>query len=459
MVGSSLEESGIKVSVIFPVCNAMPYLVQAMDTIRNQTLKEIEIICVDDGSTDGSYEKMQEYASKDERIRILKSGEENKGAAIARNIGIKEARGKYLSILDADDFFDLDMLEKTYKCAESFGAEIIIYDGWNFDNEIGVDYYQKNFNILWTLFYDNLDVCPLYLEKVNGNIFAVTHGAAWNELYLRSFVEENDLRFVGDYFPDDMVFVYTALALANNVQIMKNRFVHYRKSNSNQTSSANKKLKIVYNGPYLITHEFQKRNLYELYKTHILKFTLEYMRYWLGLMDDAEKFHDAFYLLKDKYFEELGVLDLSDEEEIDVSLLSFRDAICNHTAEEYLFYREKEKEKKEDEKDRKALKVLKILSGCQKIALYGAGIFGRQIHEAVCSKHPYLSHIEISAWVDKNYQDIGYPVQSPDTIKDICCDHVVVAVKKETLYQEIKSFLINMDISEENIIHVIRVYN
>jgi glycosyltransferase involved in cell wall biosynthesis len=93
-----------KVSVIIPVYNVEAYLRQCLDSVVNQTLKDIEMICVDDGSTDSSAEILKEYAKKDERIRVLTQS--NSGAGAARNAGLVSAKGKWLYFLDGDDFID-----------------------------------------------------------------------------------------------------------------------------------------------------------------------------------------------------------------------------------------------------------------------------------------------------------------------------------------------------------------
>ena len=100
----------IKVSVIMPVYNVEKYLHQCMDSLVQQTLTDIEIICVDDGSTDNSLAILQEYAQRDSRIIVLQ--QKNSGAGVARNTGMKIVKGEYLAIVDSDDFFELDMLEK-----------------------------------------------------------------------------------------------------------------------------------------------------------------------------------------------------------------------------------------------------------------------------------------------------------------------------------------------------------
>lgn len=107
----------VKVSVIIPVYNSEIYLKECLDSVVNQTLQNIEIICIDDGSTDASMDILHEYARKDERFKILE--QKHLGGGAARNLGLKEAAGEYFSFLDSDDYFELDMLEKIYlRCSE-----------------------------------------------------------------------------------------------------------------------------------------------------------------------------------------------------------------------------------------------------------------------------------------------------------------------------------------------------
>ena len=122
-----------KVSVIIPVYNVEPYLKQCMDSVVGQTLKDIEIICVDDGSTDGSLDILKEYATEDSRIQIIE--QKNAGAGAARNNGMRHATGKYLSFLDSDDFFEPRMLEKAYDLAEKDQADFVAYKSDQYHTE------------------------------------------------------------------------------------------------------------------------------------------------------------------------------------------------------------------------------------------------------------------------------------------------------------------------------------
>ena len=116
----------IKVSVIMPIYNAYDYLRPAMDSVIYQTLKEVEIICIDDGSTDHSLDIIKEYQKADPRIRIVT--ENNAGPAIARNKGLVRARGKYVIFLDADDFYEPTLLESLYELSEEKELDIAVTD-------------------------------------------------------------------------------------------------------------------------------------------------------------------------------------------------------------------------------------------------------------------------------------------------------------------------------------------
>ena len=113
-----------KVSVIIPVFNTEKYLRKCLNSVCNQTLKDIEIICVNDSSTDDSLEILKEYAAKDERIKLI-NFIENKGAAAARNAGIDIARGEYIGFVDCDDYIDLDFYEKLYSKAIELNFECV----------------------------------------------------------------------------------------------------------------------------------------------------------------------------------------------------------------------------------------------------------------------------------------------------------------------------------------------
>lgn len=180
---SNKESNFPKVSVIIPVYNSANYLSQCLDSILNQTLKEIEIICVDDGSTDDSLSILNKYSKLDNRIKILKQN--NKGGGIARNYGMSVAKGKYLSFLDSDDFFDENLLNETVNAAENNLADIVIFQFQTYNttndtyNNISYSFKRENF--------------PNNLFNYHSNpkdFFQSFNPAPWNKLFLHSFIKK-----------------------------------------------------------------------------------------------------------------------------------------------------------------------------------------------------------------------------------------------------------------------------
>ena len=125
----------IKVSIIVPVYNVARYLGECLDSIINQTLDDIEIICINDGSTDNSLEILEEYAKKDSRIWIFTI--ENSGLSLARNYGIKHANGKYVGFVDSDDYINETMFEKLYNSCEQNDLDLAICKISLFDDKTG----------------------------------------------------------------------------------------------------------------------------------------------------------------------------------------------------------------------------------------------------------------------------------------------------------------------------------
>lgn len=215
--------SDIKVSVIIPVYNAADYLSPALDSVLDQTLTELEVICIDDGSADDSLEILKEYQERDGRVRIVT--ETNAGPAIARNNGMRRARGEYIAFLDADDFYEPTFLEELYGLATRDSLDIAIsqYDIYN----------SRRARFEPSAHADHSDVFTP--GKVTSRseypdiILSSTVGSAWNKLFRRSFVADMGLSFLTDVrIYEDVYFVVTALAMASRVGKVHKRLMHHR---------------------------------------------------------------------------------------------------------------------------------------------------------------------------------------------------------------------------------------
>ena len=219
----AVKDGEVKVSVIIPIFNEGKFLSQTLECVTNQTLREIEIICVDDGSTDNSLEILKNHQKRDERVRIVT--ETNAGPGLARNNGIRRVRGEFMAFLDADDFFEPNLLEELYNVALKDNLDIAIAD-YNVYNSVN-DSYEK--------------VAPcehgdIYAEgKVTSKseypdyIFSSTNGAAWNKLFRTSFVVDKNLQFLPDVkLYEDVYFLITALSLAERIGKVSKTLIHHR---------------------------------------------------------------------------------------------------------------------------------------------------------------------------------------------------------------------------------------
>ena len=226
-----------KVSVIIPVYNVENYLHQCLDSVCNQTLKEIEIICVDDGSTDSSLDILKEYAKKDNRITVI--AQESLHAGVARNAGLSVAKGEYLLFLDSDDFFELRMLEDMYKNSKK-SVDIVVCNADIFDNQTSE--HRKN---PWLL---SSALNGYFLSSDIDNIFSKLSTNCWNKLFRKDFIIENNIRFQNLISCNDVYFVFAALALSKDVFVTQTEYVHYRINTGKQITTNNGKT------PYNILH-------------------------------------------------------------------------------------------------------------------------------------------------------------------------------------------------------------
>lgn len=215
-----------KVSVIIPVYNAEKYLVKCLNSVVNQTLKDTEIICVDDGSTDKSLEILNDYAKKDSRFKIIR--QQNLFAGAARNNGIKNASGKYLVFWDSDDFFEADALSVMYNKCEKYSADICLCAACCYDSESGKTSIDESFLKKRFLPRDRVfskDTHARYIFNIASNV-------PWQRMFLASFVRENNLEFQNLRQANDTYFVMMAMYYARRITYTEKALINYRTNNS-----------------------------------------------------------------------------------------------------------------------------------------------------------------------------------------------------------------------------------
>ncbi len=296
-----MDNNEIKVSVIIPIFNAGEFLRPALDSVIDQTLKEIEIICIDDGSTDNSLEIIKEYQKIDERIRIVT--ETNGGPALARNNGIRRARGEYIAFLDADDFFELDMLENMYATAVAGELDMTIADYDIFNNHKAV--FTRATPAEHEGIYEEGKVTSK--NEYPDKIFASTNGSAWNKLFSTKFIIEKNLTFLTEVrMYEDVYFMITALSLAERVGKVHKTLIHHRIYSEQSRARMFKKYFSQVPEIYLRAKEFlMSKGMYAPLSVSFLNLSASRCFKIFNILPNDEK-EDFWQLLKASYVESLG---------------------------------------------------------------------------------------------------------------------------------------------------------
>ena len=222
-----------KVSVILPVYNASKYVREALDSVINQTLRDIEIICINDGSTDNSLEILEEYAQKDARIRII--NKENSGYGATVNIGIREATGEYIAIFEPDDILELNIYEILYSEALKYNLDVV---KCNYNNYLSQKNKRRRSGLVLRTARRGV-----FSPKDNLKIFTC-HSSVWAGIYRKKFLEENNIFFLetpGASY-QDMSFTFKVLAKSERIKLLKDALLNYRIDNPN--SSVNNPSKV-----------------------------------------------------------------------------------------------------------------------------------------------------------------------------------------------------------------------
>ncbi|MCF0216406.1 MAG: glycosyltransferase family 2 protein [Fibrobacteraceae bacterium] len=221
----------VLVSVIIPVHNGEKYLRQCLDSVAGQTLQKIEIICVNDGSTDSSIDILNDYAARDCRFKII--SQEASNAGHARNMGLDQTSGEYLSFLDADDWFELDMLETMMNCAKEHDADVVFCKAATYDQKTGM-HSSSSFSLKSRLVPKNE---VFSCRSIREDAFQFCRTAAWDKLYKASFIKTEGLRFQEQPRMNDCFFSTMANVRARRMIVCDKFFVHYRVNSGTSITS------------------------------------------------------------------------------------------------------------------------------------------------------------------------------------------------------------------------------
>jgi len=308
-----------KVSIIVPVYNGEKYLKKCLDSVINQTLEDIEIVCVNDCSTDKSLVILQEYAEKDKRVKIIDLPE-NKGHCAAKNIALNEASGNYIMFLDNDDWLETDACELLFNQAFKNKNDFVMFD---FNHYYADKNEYKQSKIRIEPFKDLIDEPNIRLYELKNNF--IRSCWAWCYMYRREFLISNDIRFPEQNRQvDDVPFIIKAYVSADTISIIdKPLYNHYENSES-----------ITYTR-YDLWYEFfdareeglryilESKNTKAFLKPYIVYYVRSIM-YWYKRFADSRTFpyviKKSFYEKMSEVFKVLEKYDVDYKQDIDYDL-------------------------------------------------------------------------------------------------------------------------------------------
>lgn len=386
----------IKVTIIMPSLNVVNYIDECIQSVINQTLKEVQIICVDAGSTDGTYERLMNYSRRDSRIRVITSNIKSYGKQI--NMGIEQAKGKYIGIVETDDFIASNMFEELYELAEKNKLDFIKGDYEDvYSNADGT--YTMNpvrmFSGQLTDYYNNI------LSPINMPVLHELGLNIWRGIYKRDFLIKNNIflnETKGAAF-QDTAFYHQVILKSHRAMFVEKPYYKYRKDRIESSFRNPNTLVYTYNEYKYLTDNYEHDSNINQYHWHYIyvKMFREYVQhvknYIIAHNYENEKLEDISdkiswfdnkieKLLSDKI---INNFDFSEDTWNDYMLL--RDSVYKFS--ELLRIRVKLKEELNES-------FWQGLEG-KNLFIFGTGAYGKKVSDLLC-KHGY----DVFAYCDNN---------------------------------------------------------
>jgi len=234
-----------KVSIIVPVYNVENYIEKCLESLVKQTLEDIEIIIVNDGSTDNSIKVINNYIKKYPQ-KIIYLEKKNGGLSDARNYGIPYAKGKYIAFLDSDDYVEKNIYQKMYELAEKENSDFVECDFyWEYPNKI-----KEDIGIIYNGKHEMIQ-----------NIRVI----AWNKLIKREIIEKNEILFPKGYRYEDVEFTYKLIPYINNISFLKEPLVHYIQREHSISNLQNERTKEIFDVLQHVIDYYKEKDIYEEY--------------------------------------------------------------------------------------------------------------------------------------------------------------------------------------------------
>ena len=272
-----------KISVVIPIYNVDKYLKECLDSVVNQTLKDIEIICVNDGSTDGSLKILEEYAQKDNRIIVI--NQENQGQGVARNKGIDVASGEYIAFVDPDDFIDLNTFEIVYNKFKETNVDIV-----QFDYQTCTEYgkfienhplYKQIYKKINLKLKNNQVFC---WQDIKNKDLSAMRFCATDKVYSSMLIKDNKIRFASNRIGEDHLFAIGTSLIADHILYLNRYFYHYRQREDSSVHKCSNDNFGVFDNILLLKKFLAEHELYNVFSKSFNNYVLEaYVRQFVNI--------------------------------------------------------------------------------------------------------------------------------------------------------------------------------
>ncbi|WP_069592862.1 glycosyltransferase family 2 protein [Methanosphaera sp. WGK6] len=287
------------VSVIIPVYNVERYLTLCLNSIINQTLDRIEIICVEDCSPDSSKEIIKYFVEKDERVKLIEN-KENKGLGASRNVGLAHATGEYVIFIDSDDWLDKNTLKTLYDYSKENKLDVLMYKLINYDDLENKYYTQEYYDLNQLDKFKNKIFT--YKDVPAADIFKLAVCAV-NKLYSRNFLENINAKFPENIIHEDNPFFYHVFFEAKRMGIVDNHFYNRLRRQGSITTNDGPFVLGSVDISYQILEVFLNNGFYPEYKSSVLNYIVNFFRYRYDVIN--EKYRHTYYKKEKEFFYKL----------------------------------------------------------------------------------------------------------------------------------------------------------
>lgn len=387
----------IKVSVIIPIYNVSKYLEEFLVSLQKQTFKDIEIILINDGSTDGSLEIIEKYILSSSNMRVI-NNEKNIGAGYSRNIGLKNAKGKYIIFLDSDDIVEEDFIKQVYAYTSRFDADICFFDVATYDVRKNKIEYKK----ISPYYRKKIKSRMFRPEEIKENIFHIFILAPFSRMYKKQYLDKIQIQYQNTNNANDVFFGLYSVAKADKLVYFdsKKPLYYYRVNREGQISLNRSNYPLcIFETLNETKRKLIQANLLKVYKRSFLLFCINNIIYTYNACNKEAQVQINKYLElnKDEFFDFLD--NINDIEGKDIY---YRELILWAKDEKRLLRGIKKGAFLYNSSEGIHIIIEYINNNFTKIALWGAGLYGRKFMSKVKK-----SELKIDVIIDQDEDKCG----------------------------------------------------